>query len=250
MFNDIEKSKLFINPKRYFNKEKEKLEVAGIDFYSLLKKKSCEEVLKLVESDKFVKDSLLLLKHHDEKSFVHSIEVANIMNYVTTELGVKINEKDKEDLVLASLLHDYGKIFIDSKILNKSERLTDEDYAKIKEHPEHSFDSVNYLSDDVAKVVVAHHKHQLNSYPDKKEETSDSKINRLSRILAMVDSFEAMVAERPGNPPKSINYINKELNSYFNTPEDEEIKFLLNEYYYKHYFNNDSAVSTDEGVTN
>lgn len=196
----------------------------------------------ILKKDDFVRDLLGKIKNHDEKTFLHSLEVGNMAAFLTKKLGEELIEKEKQILISSALLHDYGKVFVDSRILNKEGGLTAEEFLEIKEHPKTTYIALKDKLSAEAKVAVEHHEHQENSYPRKKvsnnvmeRRNNDVRISKLSRILAIIDSFQSMLdPTRPSNKnkTKSIEIIVDELNREFALSEDKEIIFLLEMYYY------------------
>lgn len=213
------------------------------DFDQLVNEKCQGEACHIIRDDEFVHEMLLDLKNHDEKTFLHSLEVGNIASFLIEKLKNKLNEEEIKDLMAAALLHDYGKTSVDPKILNKKELLTLEEKKEIEKHPTEGFYALKEWNFDVAKVAVAHHEHQEHSYPRKEtlpeiveKRKEDKKTGKLSRILAMIDSFQAMIdPTRPSTMrnPKTIDETIAELNKKFILPEDKEVIFLLETYYYE-----------------
>lgn len=74
------------------------------------------------------------LKTSDEYTFKHSVDVATISMIIARNLGM--SSKDVYNIGIAGLLHDMGKSKIPSEILNKPARLTDEEFAIMKQHSE------------------------------------------------------------------------------------------------------------------
>ncbi|HEY8938944.1 MAG TPA: DUF3391 domain-containing protein, partial [Cellvibrio sp.] len=78
--------------------------------------------------------SLARLKTADEYTFLHSVAVCALMIALARQLN--LDEGIVRDAGLAGLLHDIGKIAIPLKVLNKPGKLTDEEFAIVKSHPE------------------------------------------------------------------------------------------------------------------
>lgn len=215
------------------------------EFENLILENCYNQGCEIITQDEFVKKSLFDLKEHDKNTFVHSLEVGNMMAFLINKMGDKFDDREKQTLMMSALLHDYGKTSIDAQILNKRDILTEKEKKVIEEHPRHSFNALKDWDEEVAKVAVAHHEHQEHSYPRKeyvedildKRNGNGDKIRKLSRILAIVDSFQAMTdPTRPSNggKVKEMNQIVKELNDKkFILNEDKEIIFLLETYYYQ-----------------
>jgi HD-GYP domain-containing protein (c-di-GMP phosphodiesterase class II) len=211
---------------------------ADAHFEAELNSRAQGAILEFIKKDNFTRDSLLMLFEHDKKTFDHSVEVGNISAYIANKLEGKISKTEATDLIASSLLHDYGKLAIEQELLNKN-NITPAEKAEIKEHALYSFEFIKPFNEAVAKIVVGHHEHQKDPYPREASvpvnydlRTTDNRTLVLTRVLAMIDAYEAMVADRPGNPSKDIKYINSELEKQFRLPGDQEVIFLLLEYYY------------------
>ena len=111
--------------------------------------------------------------------------------------------KKVEDIGIAATLHDIGKVGIPDEILNKPDKLTDEEYTKIKDHViiGHQIlenTSSDKLSNDIleyAKEITLHHheKYDGTGYPDK---LKGDEINIVSKIMAIIDVYDALVNNR------------------------------------------------------
>lgn len=140
---------------------------------------------------------------------------------VGRELG--LGEQEIKNLRYAASLHDVGKIGIKDSILNKKGKLTEEEYAEIKKHPDIGYNmlkKINFLS-QISKDVL-HHQERFDGkgYPDglKGEE-----IPLISRIIAVIDTFDAMTTDRPYRKalPKSVAI--EELNKNSGTQFDPKV---------------------------
>lgn len=227
-----------LEKKKIVNAEEER------EFENLVLENCYNDGCEIIIQDDFVKKSLADLKNHDMGTFIHSLEVGNMMAFLVNQLGDKLDKEEKRILMMSALLHDYGKTAVDAKILNKKGALTEVERKIIEKHPRHSFDALKEWDEEVARVAVAHHEHQEHSYPRKEyvddildKRTDKGKIRKLSRILAIVDSFQAMNdPNRPSNikNPKTIEQIVRELtDKKFILNTDKEILFLLETYYYQ-----------------
>lgn len=114
------------------------------------------------------------------------------------ELGHRLGLTDvqQSDLSLLCLLHDIGKIAIPLEILNKPGKLNGEEWLVMKTHVEKGFQIANSSKElqGIAKMIRHHHESWNGSgYPDG---LSRETIPLLSRIIAVVDSYDAMVSDR------------------------------------------------------
>ena len=125
----------------------------------------------------------------------HSEKVAEISVEIGKALG--LDEEELEKLRLGALLHDIGKLGIPPEILNKKDKLTPEEYEKIKEHSIWSYrilKPVKAFSEIIPIVLYHHERCDGSGYP---EGLKCSQIPFLAKIVAVADVIEAMTAERP-----------------------------------------------------
>lgn len=106
-------------------------------------------------------------------------------------------EEERERLRLAAILHDVGKIGIDDAILRKSGRLSPEEAATMKEHPEIGARILKNIEgmEDVVDAVRHHHEHYDGSgYPDG---LKGEDIPLYARIVAFADAYDSLTTDRP-----------------------------------------------------
>lgn len=126
-------------------------------------------------------------EEHAERLQQYCLQVAKI-------LGVSAKELD--EMTLFAMLHDIGKVGINDAILQKPGPLTDGEWNEMKKHPEIGFRIAQNNLDlaPVAEYILCHHERwDGNGYP---RGMSGEEIPLLSRILAVVDAFDAMTSER------------------------------------------------------
>jgi diguanylate cyclase (GGDEF)-like protein len=152
-------------------------------------------------------------------------EHAERLRQLSRKLGqaLSLTEEELVALELLSTLHDIGKISIDSNILEKKDRLTEEDWREIKKHPEVGY-RITQASPDlihISEYILSHHEHWDGSgYPQGLEEED---IPLLSRILAIVDAFDAMSQDRAYRKALTKKQAIKELLNCAGTQFDPEI---------------------------
>ncbi|MGG2939009.1 HD-GYP domain-containing protein [Heyndrickxia faecalis] len=139
--------------------------------------------------------SILELMEHfsaDEYLFKHCIHVGLIAANIGKIL--KLDPEKQSLLAQMGLFHDIGKFTIDPQILNKPGRLTDEEFALIKKHPEAGYRLLEKTSLDpmILKGTLMHHERLDGSgYPDGRKT-----IPFLVRILSVADTFDAICSNR------------------------------------------------------
>ncbi|WP_317982875.1 sensor domain-containing diguanylate cyclase/phosphohydrolase [Romboutsia faecis] len=196
------------------------------DIYDYIKKVENKLYRQKLLQGKSVKSSILesyrrLLKDKNTDTNRHTIRVVKY----ATDIGKKMNLKisDLDELILSAELHDIGKIGIPEEILLKPSNLTDEEFEIMKSHVDKGYRIVNSLGGlgSVAKNVLTHHERWDGSgYPLglKQEE-----IPLLSRIIAVADSYDAMVHERVYKKAMRKEDAIKELRRCSGTQFDPEI---------------------------
>jgi HD-GYP domain-containing protein (c-di-GMP phosphodiesterase class II) len=143
------------------------------------------------------------LRERDENTSEHcgrtcalSVEAGRVCGLSQAELNI---------LKLAAVLHDVGKIGVPDRVLLKPGRLNDEELHLMRTHSRRGHDILLAIPDEqiaaVAKVVLHHHEAiDGRGYPDG---LAGEAIPALSRIVSVVDSYDAMATVRPYHKPRS-----------------------------------------------
>jgi putative nucleotidyltransferase with HDIG domain len=125
---------------------------------------------------------------HSERVMQLSLQIAKTMGFSADQVT---------DMHRAALLHDIGKIAIPASILDKKEPLTDEEFAQIRTHPSIGARILDPLAafQRLIPVVEQHHERfDGKGYP---KGLAGEEIHPAARIMAVADSFDAMVSDRP-----------------------------------------------------
>lgn len=169
-----------------------------------------------------------MMEYHDTYTKGHSQNVANLAEDFSRFLGY-----DKEFLnriYWAGMVHDVGKIIIPQDILNKPGKLTYEEYELIKNHPVYSFEVLNEIDNlkDISYIVKHHHERiDGKGYPDN---LKDKEIPIESKILCLVDTWDAMTRNRSYRKALSIDSAKKELIKNKNKQFDSKLVDYFLEY--------------------
>lgn len=142
------------------------------------------------------------LSFHDFYTYDHSI---NVSMYCISLYSAAKPEASKEEIVMAGLgglLHDIGKIRISTDIINKPEKLTEEEFTIIKDHPGYGLELLTDNPCDckgvdfgIIKRIVHEHHENFNGtgYPKK---LAGADIHLLARVTAIADFFDAITTKR------------------------------------------------------
>ena len=157
----------------------------------------------------------------DENTSQHSVRVSEYSVMIARRLGY--DEEACEQLRRTAVLHDIGKIGIPDRILNKPDKLTDEEYDIMKSHVDRGAEILkNFtLIDRVEEGVLYHHeRYDGKGYCTGKAGTD---IPQVARIIGVADSFDAMSSDRCYRKALSQEAIAQELNKGSGTQFDPKV---------------------------
>ena len=127
------------------------------------------------------------------------------------------------DLSYAAYLHDVGKVKVPDRILNKAEPLTEAEWVEMHRHPEYGEEmlSEKEFLRAAARIVRAHHeRYDGRGYPDG---LKGDEIPLEARIIAVVDTYDAITSERPYQPALAKKEALDELRRGAGTQFDERV---------------------------
>ncbi len=154
-----------------------------------------DELTKAIMENDAVAVDISTLKVSDEYTFKHSVDVASLSMIIAKKYGLK--PEAIREIGIAGLLHDIGKSKIPNEILNKPGKLTDEEFAQIKNHSLFGYRLIENSSFSLAiKNGVLQHHEKMNGrgYP---MGVKADKIHTYARIISVCDVYDALVTERP-----------------------------------------------------
>lgn len=144
------------------------------------------------KSDLF--DHLIHLRSNDDYTYTHSLNVSLLCNIFGHWL--KWPQEQIDNLTVAGLLHDIGKVKIDTSLLNKPGKLTEEEFKVIKKHTLLGYELVKYqdIPEDIKYGILMHHeKMDGTGYP---LGLTDVRIHDFAKIIAIADIYDAMTSNR------------------------------------------------------
>ena len=138
--------------------------------------------------------NLLDFKNYDSYTFQHCLNVALLS--ISTGISMKLSERELNDIGLAGMFHDIGKMLIPIEILNKPGKLTKEECEIVRAHPVNAEKQLrNKVTYEVLRAIEDHHeKLDGTGYPNGKKEGS---ISFFAKILSVCDVYDALTSDRP-----------------------------------------------------
>jgi len=151
----------------------------------------------------------------------HSDRVTKISLAIAREMN--LDEEKKKLISRAGILHDIGKIGIGDSVLNKKEKLTDEEWGVIKSHPDKGvkiLEPLKFLPRERDIILSHHERYDGKGYP---RGLKGNQIRIEAMILAVADAFDAMNSARSYRQPLSREAIISELEKSRGTQHSAEI---------------------------
>lgn len=172
-----------------------------------------QNIVRFIEQHKSIGHLMKRLKSHHETTYWHSIRVAYFTLLLARSYPMSV--KEQEILFCSTLLHDIGKLTIPVEVLDKTDKLTEEEWTIIQSHPTTGAELLEYIVRDEAidfDVILYHHENIDGSgYPGGRGEMN---LPLSVRIVRVVDSFDAMTSERAYKKQTSVADAVKELYRY------------------------------------
>lgn len=200
---------------KFFNKNRVEC------YYSVLEELKTdidEQHIDLISS---IRTLISVINAKDRYTYAHTDRVVIYCELMGNQLG--LSDNDKKLLRYSAYLHDIGKIQISKDILNKREKLTDEEWNIMKTHPECGVDIIRTVPalNDVCPLILHHHERfDGTGYPNS---LKGEEIPFLVRILSVCDSFDAMTSNRPYSKRKNYSEAIQELEENSSTQFDPEV---------------------------
>lgn len=162
--------------------------------------------------------SLARLKTVDDYTYLHSVAVCGLMIALARQLGLP--ESDMHEIGMAGLVHDLGKADIPDAILNKPGKLTDAEFAIIKNHPVagHRMLLEGQGVGAVPLEVSLHHHEKIDGsgYP---HHLAGDAISLYAKMGAVCDVYDAITSTRaykaPWSPAESLRKMTEWSNGHF-----------------------------------
>ncbi len=158
------------------------------------------EIIALSEDPVHTFRMLRRVRRYDDLTYIHSLNVAILCHEFAN--WMRMSEEEQDELTLAGLLHDVGKMGVPGKIIKKAGSLTDEEFAIIRQHPQKGYDLLKHhpLDERIKKAALMHHERCDGSgYPNGLKE---DEIDDFAKIVAIADYYDALTSARVYREPR------------------------------------------------
>lgn len=155
----------------------------------------------------------------------HSVRVAQYSAMIAAEMNMSRDEQD--NIYYIGLLHDIGKIGVPDDIINKTTKLTDEEYAIIKTHPvigSEILEKMSELPDIMVGARWHHERYDGKGYPDG---LAGENIPLIARIIGVADAYDAMSSTRSYRGVLPQEVIRQEIEKGSGTQFDPAIATIM-----------------------
>lgn len=177
-----------------------------------LLEKSYLESIETLRNTVEVKD--IYTKGHSDRVSAYSLLIGEKLN---------LSPEEMKTLKIGALFHDIGKIGIPDGILLKTDKLTENEYSEIKNHPSigaHILSDASIFADIIPIVKHHHERYDGRGYPGK---LAGNDIPLLARIVAVADTFDAMTSKRSYRQALDFDYTRAEIAKCSGTQFDPSI---------------------------
>jgi len=160
-------------------------------------KSGITEIVDLIISDDATSAALLEITSYDYYTYAHSVNVGVFSVLLAKSLYKGSDAHNMHELGAGFFLHDIGKVRIAPEIVNKPDRLTDDEMAIMRTHPDQGYtilSETEQLTEECKIIVSQHHeRHDSTGYPKK---LKGEEIHSYGRICSIADVYDALTAER------------------------------------------------------
>jgi putative nucleotidyltransferase with HDIG domain len=162
------------------------------------------------------------LESYDRYTRSHSLRVADYSTNIA--IAMELPRNQVENIKVAALLHDIGKIEISSDLIKKAASLTDDEKREVDTHAQKGLELLSMVGGvlkEAMPIVEAHHTYFVEHTADGKGHGKQVPLG--ARIIAVADSFDAMVTDRPYRKGKTHWEAMEELERFAGTQFDPKV---------------------------
>ncbi len=158
-----------------------------------------DDIVNQLLSNKNLTLNLSDIRHTDDYTFNHSVNVAVLS--IMTAISLGMGKSQLKNIGLGAFLHDLGKVLVPISILNKPGCLAEEEMAEMKRHPSYGLDLIksrHLFNGPTLSIIYKHHERIDGSgYP---QGLKADEIELNPKICAVADVYDALVSDRPYRP--------------------------------------------------
>lgn len=190
------------------------------------------DIVDLIVTDDETNSYLLDITSHDYATYIHSVNVGVLSISLAKALYRHSDGHDMHALGAGFFLHDLGKVRIDLSIINKPGKLNEQEWKKMRQHPDYGFEilrETEKLNKESRIIVLQHHERNDGSgYP---LGIKGDEIHQYGRICSVADVYEALTSVRPYKPQmppfEALRIMQKEMLHHFHRDIFEQFVRLL-----------------------
>lgn len=158
-----------------------------------------EEISASISRNQAALISVARLKTHDDYTYLHSVAVCGLMLALAKQLG--LDDMQTKKAGVGGLMHDFGKAFMPLDVLNKPGKLTDDEFAIMKQHPVEGARALQQSGASAEAVDIALHHHEKISGLGYPHGLKGNEITLLARMGAVCDVYDAVTSVRAYKEP-------------------------------------------------
>ncbi len=212
-------------------------------FFFVLERREAYYLRKQNENKKLINEMSMAfskcVESKDEYTNGHASRVAQYSRMFAERMGKSPDEV--EHIYNIALLHDIGKISVPDSILNKPGRLTDEEYAIMKNHPQKGYEILKEITIEPDLAIGARYHHERidgRGYP---KGLKGDEIPEIAQIIAVADTFDAMYSTRPYRKKMKLKDVVDEIKRCTGTQLSEKVVKAFLELVEEGVFDNDDT---------
>ena len=187
-------------------------------------------VRQMVETQPF-NDILFIMAIHQNDRYNHVINHSVNVAVFAVKMGANLgfSKEDQIEIGVAGLLHDVGTALIPENIINKTNRLSDEEFRILKERPKYSYEIIATCGEAYRRIaeyaLQVYEKVDGSGYPNG---LKADEIHEFAQIIGLVDMYEALIHSRPQRE-KLLHFsaVKEIIQSSKNTFQRKHLKVLL-----------------------
>lgn len=211
--------------------------IKAISQMNLIKQINNELVEAQDQMEKAYMESIQTLRYTVEAKDPYTRGHSDRVSEYSVLLGRYLNlpQSDLDLLRIGGLFHDIGKIGVPDSILLKTDKLTEDEYSQIKNHPSigvHILSNATLFKNLIPIVEHHHERYDGKGYPSR---LSGEDIPYLARITAVADTFDAMTSKRSYRNPLPLNVVIYEIEKCKGTQFDPHIVDVFLDILHNHY---------------